>query len=252
MFLIHDFAGRADDFAVLAPRLAGLGYRVVTMDLPGRGRSARLPQESYTAELYVQVLLAVMKPHWLPRAFVLGQAWGAMIAVLFESVARLRFSGMVLLDLPQKWSYQTDLVTQLWERIARVEAGDESAAMGEIESIVPTGIIGRKDLLLLAAERLRSIEGRTKLSVDHALFSNLRESSEKVFDLQEVLERGETNTWLVQGARSLKPFRLFSLSDRAQQKLSVLRILRASNLSWRREDICLPVLGLFAELVSDP
>ena len=63
IFLIHDMFGRSDDFIPLGPKLAAMGYRVVAVDLPGRGKSAWLEQSQYTGQAFIEVLLSTMRAH---------------------------------------------------------------------------------------------------------------------------------------------------------------------------------------------
>ncbi|SFR33153.1 Pimeloyl-ACP methyl ester carboxylesterase [Yoonia tamlensis] len=243
IFLIHDLVGRSDDFAPLAPRLAALGYRVVAVDLPGRGKSAWLEQDQYTGKAYVEVLLSAMRAHWLPDASILGQGWGAMIALLLETVARLRFSKLLLLDLPQKWSITADQTAALWEQIIVLRAEDETTFWKSVEEIVPRGLTGRRDFMALAGERARDFNGKFGLSADPKVFSAMRQNPDVAFDLEALLSKVRTEILMFQGLRSLAPYRSFRPSVTVAGRLRRIRVLRATNISWKSDDILMPVLG---------
>lgn len=243
IFLVHDMLGCGDDFAPLAPRLAALGYRVVAIDLPGRGQSAWLEQDQYTGQLYVEVLLSVMRVHWLPDASLLGQGWGAMIALLLETVAKLGFSKLLLLDLPRKWSIAADRSAEIWGQIILLRADDEAAFWQGIGEIVPNGLKGRADLIALAGERAREIDGRYGVCADPRILSGMRQNVVGQFDLEALLQKTKADVWLFQGLRSLAPYVAFKTSVKGPDTLRRVRVLRATNISWSRDDILIPVLG---------
>jgi pimeloyl-ACP methyl ester carboxylesterase len=250
IFLIHDMFGRGDDFIPLAPRLAAMGYRVVAIDLPGRGKSAWLEQGQYTGQAFIEVLLSAMRAHWLPDASILGQGWGAMIALLLENVAKLSFSRLLLLDLPQKWSIKTDRSAAIWERIIELRADDETSFWNAVDAIVHRGLKGRRDFMTLVGERARETSGQLGLSTDPGILNGLRDNADAVFDLEKLLSKARPEIWMFQGLRSLAPFQSFHPSFEDTDRLRRIRVLRATNISWHSDDLMAPVLGSFHTLGS--
>lgn len=243
IFLIHDMFGSSDDFNPLGPRLAAMGYRAVAIDLPGRGKSAWLDQDQYTGLAYVEVLLSAMRAHWLPDASVLGQGWGAMIALLIENVAKLKFSNLLLLDLPKKWSIEADESAAIWEQVIVLRAEDEPSFWKEVDERVPRGLKGRSDFMKLAGERARKIDGQLGLSVDPRIVLGLHKNTVATLDLETPLRKLRTRTYMFQGLRSLAPFQSFRTSSIGSAPLTRVRVLRATNISWKSDDIMIPVLG---------
>ncbi|WP_322892162.1 MULTISPECIES: alpha/beta hydrolase [unclassified Yoonia] len=240
--LIHDIAGRADDFAPLCAHLARSGHRVVALDLPGRGNSAWIPQDLYTAQTYVQVLLAALKTHGLNNTALLGQGWGAMIAVLLDRVAHRRFSQLYLLDLPGQWAFEVDQSAQTWSKLAHIKSPNKSAFLKEIDAAVPPEMPGRTELLDLVVERARLVDGLYGLNVDPAIFRHLKENSDKVYDLDVALLSANAPIWLFSGMHSIPSERSHNARERSSQ-IRHTCVLRASNQSWHSDDILAPVLG---------
>ncbi|PJI93060.1 pimeloyl-ACP methyl ester carboxylesterase [Yoonia maricola] len=245
MFLIHDLAGRSDDFAPLAPHLARLGYKVVMIDLPGRGKSAAVEEASYTLRMYVEVLFALLKEHGLKQNAALGQGWGAMIALLFESFLARPLQHMYLVDLPAHWSYATDPAAQTWAALAPICTETPEDFLAQAENAVPQDLAGRDALLTLAAERGRIVEGNHQLALDPAIFANLSKSETKVYNLESALNKLRSPTQLLQGAQSAVPLvtSAFVAQRHLSGKVGHAQIIRGSHTSWTDPALLLPVLG---------
>jgi pimeloyl-ACP methyl ester carboxylesterase len=81
----------------LARRLAGHGYRVVTLDLPGHGRSDR-PTEPrrYSMTTFARAVVALLDHLDVERAFVGGTSLGANVTLEVAVLAPDRVRGMIL------------------------------------------------------------------------------------------------------------------------------------------------------------
>jgi pimeloyl-ACP methyl ester carboxylesterase len=81
----------------LARRLAGHGYRVVTLDLPGHGRSDR-PTEPrrYSMTTFARAVVALLDHLDVEGAFVGGTSLGANVTLEVAVLAPERVRGMIL------------------------------------------------------------------------------------------------------------------------------------------------------------
>jgi pimeloyl-ACP methyl ester carboxylesterase len=81
----------------LARRLAGAGYRVVTLDLPGHGRSDR-PTEPrrYSMTTFARAVVALLDQLGVDSAFVGGTSLGANVTLEVAVLAPKRVRGMIL------------------------------------------------------------------------------------------------------------------------------------------------------------
>ena len=81
----------------LARRIAGHGYRVVTLDLPGHGRSDR-PNEPrrYSMTTFARAVVALLDHLGVDAAFVGGTSLGANVTLEVAVLAPERVHGMIL------------------------------------------------------------------------------------------------------------------------------------------------------------
>ena len=89
ILLIHGWPELAYSWATTVPALAEAGYRVITYDLLGFGRSdAPREQEHYRIENLVGHVEAILNHYAIPEAIILGHDWGGII--LWHTVRMLQ------------------------------------------------------------------------------------------------------------------------------------------------------------------
>ena len=96
ILLIHGLQDEADSWRHVFAPLAQT-HRVIAMDLPGFGRSTK-GLRRYDVPLYVDALLALMDALKLPRATLIGNSMGAIIADALAVMHPARVSRLVLID----------------------------------------------------------------------------------------------------------------------------------------------------------
>jgi len=234
IFLCHDLAGRADDFAPLAPHLAAAGFRVVMWDMPGRGQSAWLDPQAYTVRNYATVFLSLMKEHALDQNALLGQGWGAMLALLFESLLKTSVNHLSLIDLPETWSYGTDRHAQLWAKINTLATKDREAFMKVVSTSVPEDLPTRDAICAVATARARLRNGLMCLGMDQAIFENLKSTEETSYSPGAGLTQCHASVSLLQSEGY--PF----LSG---PKVKAVRLPRQQSLSWEEPALLWTALG---------
>lgn len=100
--LVPGATGSKEDFALLAPILAGAGYRVESFDLAGQYESAAagpMPGEAYDYGLFVDDLIAVLESGRTP-VHVLGYSFAGLVAELTLARRPDLFASLVLLTTP--------------------------------------------------------------------------------------------------------------------------------------------------------
>lgn len=79
---IHGLTRNASDFDDFAPIVAGLGRRVLALDVRGRGESDRDPDpDHYNAQVYADDVARFMDALGLPQAIFVGTSMGGLITM---------------------------------------------------------------------------------------------------------------------------------------------------------------------------
>jgi pimeloyl-ACP methyl ester carboxylesterase len=97
---VHGLTRNARDFDFLARDLAALGWRVVSVDVPGRGRSEWLRrQEDYTYPFYAAALAALIGRLGVERVDWVGTSMGGLIGMMLAGQSGSPIRRLVLNDI---------------------------------------------------------------------------------------------------------------------------------------------------------
>ena len=127
LLLLHGFTGRGTAWGSHTTRLAH-AFRVITVDLPGHGRTARADPERLTVERTADDLAAILDRTGAVPADLLGYSLGARIALRL-AIAHPSVVGRLVLESPS-----AGLPTAL-ERATRRRADEVLAARIERDGI---------------------------------------------------------------------------------------------------------------------
>lgn len=95
---IHGLTGNAHNFDALAPHLS-VGYRVLSLDVRGRGDSGWGPAVEYTPQVYVRDLAGMLEALEIKRVTLIGTSMGGMISTLFAGGYPERVERVILNDI---------------------------------------------------------------------------------------------------------------------------------------------------------
>ncbi|WP_374275958.1 alpha/beta fold hydrolase [Brevundimonas sp.] len=97
---IHGLTRNSADFEGVAPSIADLGRRVISVDVRGRGQSDRATDPmSYVPPVYAQDVLALMDQAGIGRAIFLGTSMGGLITMVLAAAAPDRVAASILNDI---------------------------------------------------------------------------------------------------------------------------------------------------------
>ncbi len=97
MLLIHGYPLSGELFKDNRAALAKAGFQVITVDLPGFGKSTT-PDMNASIENYARVVLAAMDAMGLKQATVGGMSMGGMTLLQMYKMQPQRFNGLVFID----------------------------------------------------------------------------------------------------------------------------------------------------------
>jgi len=98
MLLLHGYPLSGELFARNRDVLAAAGYRVITIDHRGYGKSTAPKEAPGDLKTYAQDALTVMDQLKVPKAIIGGMSMGGPIAFEMYREAPERFTGMILID----------------------------------------------------------------------------------------------------------------------------------------------------------
>ncbi len=168
---VHGLTRNARDFDVLAQDLAGLGWRVVSVDVPGRGRSEWLRRpEDYAYPFYAAALAALIGRLGVEQVDWVGTSMGGLIGMMLAAQPASPIRRLVLNDIGA-FIPQASL-----ERIAQYVGRDPLfGSVDEVETYLrqvnaPFGPLSDAQWRHLASHSaLRAEDGRWRLHYDPAI-----------------------------------------------------------------------------------
>lgn len=97
---MHGLTRNSKDFEDVAPWLAGLGRRVIAIDVRGRGQSDWDPEPArYQPATYAMDTLGLLDSLGVERCVAIGTSMGGLMAVLMNLMRPGVFAGVVLNDI---------------------------------------------------------------------------------------------------------------------------------------------------------
>jgi len=96
---LHGLTRNARDFDMLAPWIAARQRRVLTVDVRGRGLSARDPEASYWLPTYADDVRSLAGALGIARAIFIGTSMGGLITMELAALAPRLIAGAVINDV---------------------------------------------------------------------------------------------------------------------------------------------------------
>lgn len=97
---MHGLTRNARDFEVLAPHLAGQGWRVLALDMRGRGDSEYARQSAtYTPVRYCDDVLMLLEQEGIERFVAIGTSLGGLMTMGLATVVPEKIAGALLNDV---------------------------------------------------------------------------------------------------------------------------------------------------------
>ncbi|HTW88785.1 MAG TPA: alpha/beta hydrolase [Candidatus Binataceae bacterium] len=131
---IHGLTRSAHDFDALAPHLAGK-YRVLSLDVRGRGDSAWGPPHQYNIAAYAADLTALLDQLKLARVSLIGTSMGGRISILYSGAHPERVEKLVLNDIGPALNPEASARINQWVASAPIEFASLDDAMEHYRAV---------------------------------------------------------------------------------------------------------------------
>jgi pimeloyl-ACP methyl ester carboxylesterase len=105
VFLVHGFAGTSSHWAPIQPALAKAGFRTISVDVPGNGRSDKLAGDYSPAGL-ARALHDVLDKLGVKEAHLVGHSWGTSLVLAMAIHKPKRALSIALIG---SWVYEDQL-----------------------------------------------------------------------------------------------------------------------------------------------
>ena len=201
---VHGLTRNGRDFDWLAAALVGRGFRVFCPDMPGRGRSAWLPDPSdYAYPLYMAASAALIARTGAADVIWIGTSMGGLIGMMLAAQAETPVVRLVVNDVGPF------IPKSALERIGTYVGGDPRFRdMAEVEAYLrrvhaPFGNLSDAQWRHLAAHSAVPAEqGKLKLHYDPAIAIPFTKAEPQDVNLWPVWENIRCPVLVVRGASS--------------------------------------------------
>lgn len=127
---LHGLTRNSKDFEEVAPAIAGLGRRVLVLDVRGRGKSDRDPNPAnYHVGTYATDAADLMDALGIARAVFVGTSMGGLITMTLATIAPARVAAALLNDVgPELHPSGIARIAGYVGKAVTIESWDDAAA----------------------------------------------------------------------------------------------------------------------------
>lgn len=231
----HGLTGNGHDFNWLAPALAAQGYRVIAVDMPGRGRSDFLENPfdyNYKQYLYdLTALLAHLGINTARSVDWIGISMGGLLGMILASLPKSPVRRLVLNDIgPAMPQEDLDLITQYISQEYRFESLKEMESFMRATRGLSWGPITDEQWTQMAENNARALDdGALTYSFDPKIADIFATEPAGDLDLWQCWDTISTPVLILRGSESsLFPQKVadeMMIRGPGQQGLTTLKVI---------------------------
>jgi pimeloyl-ACP methyl ester carboxylesterase len=204
LFCVHGLTRNAQDFAALAPAFLD-GWRVIAVDLPGRGRSEWLKDPAdYNYSTYVADVVGLLDHLDIRDVDWVGTSLGGIVGMMVAGLFPGRIGRLVLNDVGARIS-----AAGLRRILSYAGGKTRFASRAEVERALRRNFAGfgiRTEAnwqRLFSSSLVEEEDGRTRLAYDPAIVASSPAPEDvQDIDLEPVWEKVHCPTLILRGAES--------------------------------------------------
>lgn len=206
LFCVHGLLSNGRDYDFLARHMAAKGWRVVAMDLPGRGRSFWFPDPAlYNVGAYLPFCIELAKYITQGKPFDwFGVSLGGIIGMSLHAHPELKMERLVLVDIgPEIPGAALDLVSSLARAPTQYDTKDAAVAFLK-KRCAAWGITNPEVWAhLVAQDILPQADGTFRLHYDPGIGAAVKDTGNETLAFWEVWEQIKQPLLLIHGGQSL-------------------------------------------------
>ncbi len=225
LFCVHGLLSNGRDYDALARTMAAQGFRVIAMDLPGRGKSGWFPDPGfYKLSSYLPFCLEFAKQIIQDRPFDwLGVSLGGMIGMSLHNHADLKMERLILVDIgPEIPGPALDLVSSLAKAPTQYATKEDAVAFLK-KRCAAWGITDPAVWdHLIEHDIIAQPDGTWRMHYDPAIGATLKDQGNETLAFWELWEQIRQPLLLIRGGQSVILPK--DIADRMQQEYKGTRM----------------------------
>lgn len=206
LFCVHGLLSNGRDYDFLARRMAALGWRVVAMDLPGRGRSIWFPDPVlYNVAAYLPFCAELARYITQGKTFDwLGVSLGGVLGMSLHNHPELKMERLVLVDIgPEIPGSALDLISGLARAPTVYQTKDAAIAFLK-KRCAAWGITDPAVWdHLIAQDIIAEADGTVRLHYDPGIGVPVKEKGNETLAFWDLWEQIRQPLLLIRGGQSL-------------------------------------------------
>ena len=221
MVCVHGLTGNALDFKFVGEYFAKLGYKILAIDMPGRGQSDHLKPEDYNFERYISDLHNFLAHEKIETCIWLGVSMGGLLGIRMAAEHPI-ISKLILIDVgPEVPQAQLDFISTYLTFAPVFDTID--GVVGAMKQSIGTpfyrGPMTEEQWKFFAESSMQKLpDGRYTRSFDPGIAENFKTQPLGKSDLWDYWEKITQPVLAIRGALSL----LFpvSIADEMEKRKS--------------------------------
>ncbi|ACT69801.1 hydrolase, alpha/beta fold family [Neorickettsia risticii str. Illinois] len=191
---IHGINRNKRDFDYLARTLAESDFRVIAIDVPGRGESEYMQADLYTYENYGKILLEFINRLALQRCVLVGTSMGGIISMMLASTIPQKIEALVINDIGPYTDFSAMIVLSKYLSMYPTFSSLEEADKFLRVMLKPLGLLKEEHWQHMLRHSFRNTEeGKYVLDFDPEIFRNHRENITGSRDLWKIWDNINQN-----------------------------------------------------------